>query len=124
MRVAWLVAASLLLAFGSGQAQAMSGRDLLNSCDAAMRTLKGSGADVSIAPAGQRCWNYMEAVQDMLALADESGRRLFGVCVPEDGRTEGLVRTFTKYAHAHADELNSRASVVVLYSLQTEFPCR
>src|SRR3954465_5003695 len=121
MRVACIVVASLLLALGSGKAQAMSARELRNSCDAALRTLKGSGTDLTIAPAGQRCWNYMQAVQDMVALADESGRRLLGVCVPESGRAEGLVRTFVKYAHARADELTTRATVVVLYSLQAEF---
>ena len=124
MRIAWFVAASLLLAFGSGNAQAMSAGELVNSCDAALRTRKGSGTDLTIGPAGQRCWNYMEAVQDMVALADEGGRRLLGVCVPEAGRTEGLVRAFTKYAHAHAGELKTRASVVVLYALQAEFPCK
>jgi len=124
MRIVWLVAACLLLVLGSGKAQAMSARELLSSCDAALRTMKGSGQSLSIAPAGQRCWNYMEAVQDMVALADESGRRLLGVCAPEDGRTDGLVRTFAKHAHAHTDELDSRASVVVLYALREKFPCK
>ena len=55
MRVVWLLAASLLLALGSGNAHAMSAGELLNSCDAALRTLKGSGTDLTIGPAGQRC---------------------------------------------------------------------
>lgn len=122
MRIAAVLAAALLLFVGSGSARAMSARELLSSCDAALRTMKGSGQSLSIAPAGQRCWNYMEAVQDMVALADESGRRLLGVCVPEDGRTDGLVRTFTKHAQTNTDELDSRASVVVLYALREKFP--
>jgi hypothetical protein len=123
MRVAVLAAALLLIA-GFSSARAMSARELLSSCDAALRTMKGSGANLRIAPPGQRCWNYMEAVQDMVALGDEGGRRLLGVCVPEDGRTDGLVRTFTRHAHTHADALDSRASVVVLYALREEFPCK
>jgi hypothetical protein len=124
MRVAAVLASALLLFEGSGSARAMSARELLSSCDAALRTMKGSGKNLSLAPAGQRCWNYMEAVQDMVALGDESGRRLLGVCVPEDGRTDGLVRTFTRHAHANNDELGSRASAVVLYALREKFPCK
>lgn len=124
MRVASVLAAALLLFAGSSAAQAMSARELLSSCDAALRTMKGSGTNLSIAPAGQRCWSYMEAVQDMVALGDEGGRRLLGVCVPEGGRTDGLVRTVTRHAHAHMDELDSRASAVVLYALREKFPCK
>jgi len=124
MRIAAVLAAALLLFVGSGSARAMSARELLSSCDAALRTMKGSGQSLSIAPAGQRCWNYMEAVQDMVALADESGRWLLGVCAPEEGRTAGLVRIFIKHAHANTDELDSRASVVVLYALREKFPCK
>ncbi len=123
MRVAFFAVAALLAA-GCGNAHAMTGRELLDSCDVALRTLKSSGSELSIAPAGQACWNYMEAVQDMVALADEDGHRVLNVCVPEGGRTDGLVRAFTKYAHAHADELETRASVVVLHSLWAEFRCK
>jgi len=123
MRVAVLASTFLLIA-AAGPAQAMTERELLNSCDAALRTMKGSEVHLSIAPAGQRCWNYMEAMQDMVALGDEGGHRLLGICVPEDGRTENLVRTFASYAHAHRDDLDSRSSVVVLYALQEKFPCR
>jgi Rap1a immunity proteins len=124
MRVAAVLASTFLLIAVASTAQAMSARELLSSCDAALRTLKGFGTNLSIAPAGQRCWNYMEAVQDMIALGDESGHRLLGVCVPEDGRIEGLVRAFTKYARAHADELETRASAVLLYALRDKFPCK
>jgi hypothetical protein len=124
MRLRPLIAAALLLTAGCDTAQAMSARDLLNSCDAALRTIKDSGKELSIAPAGQRCWNYMEAVQDMVALADEDGHRLLGVCVPEDGRTDGLVRAFTKHAHGHPEELETRAAIVVLHGLWAEFPCK
>jgi hypothetical protein len=124
MRIAALLASTFLLIAGSSAAHAMSARELLSSCDAALRTMKGSGTNLSIAPAGQRCWNYMEAVQDMVALGDESGHRLLGVCVPEDGRIEGLVRTFTKYARAHAGEVKTRASAVLLYALREKFPCK
>ena len=66
----------------------------------------------------------MEAVQDMIALTDEGGHRLLGVCVPEGGRTDGLVKAFTKYAHAHEDESEMRAAIVVLHGLWAEFPCK
>jgi hypothetical protein len=124
MRLLLPLAAALLLMAGAGAVQAMTGRELLNSCDAALRSMKGTGTDVSIAPGGQKCWTYMEAVQDMVALGDEGGHRLLGVCVPESGRIEGLVRTFATYAHAHRDELQSRASVVVLNGLLNKFPCK
>ena len=124
MRIGLPVAATLLLAATCGTAQAMSARDLLRSCDAALRTINGSSKRLSIAPAGQSCWNYMEAVQDVVALGDEGGHRVLNVCVPEDGRIDGLVRAFTKYAHTHPDELESRASVIVLRGLWAEFSCK
>lgn len=102
----------------------MSARELLTTCDVALGSMSGSRSDVSIAPEGRACWTYMEAVQDMVALADEGGHRLLNVCVPESGRTDGLIRAFAKYAHAHPDQLNSRSSVVVLQALWDVFPCK
>ena len=119
-------AAALLLSMSltAGSAQATTARELLPSCDAALRSLHGSGEDVSIAPAGRVCWTYMQAVQDMAALADEGGHRLLNICLPENGRTDGVLRAFTKYAHAHPRQLNSRASVVALQGLGAAFPCK
>ncbi len=124
MRAAAIVASTFVLIAAAVPAQAMTARELLNSCDAALRTVRGSGASLSIAPAGQRCWNYMEAMQDMAALGDEGGHRLLGVCLPEAGRTDALVRTFATYARAHPDELDSRASAVLLYALRHKFSCK
>lgn len=107
-----------------GTAGAATARDLLKSCDIVVRSMEGSGREVSIAAGGRACWNYMEAVQDMVALADENGHRLLNVCVPEDGRKDGLVRAFTTYAHAHPSELDNRASLVVLQALWAAFPCK
>jgi hypothetical protein len=122
MRIALLSATALILL--TAPAHAMSGRELLRTCDAALKSVSGSGENLRIAGAGRACWQYMEAVQDMIVLADENGQRLLQICPPASGRLEGLVSVFVRYARAHPDELADRASVPVLKSLSEAFPCR
>ena len=105
-------------------AHATPAQELVQSCRIALKSLSGSGSNVSIAAAGVECWNYMEAVQDMIVLADESGRHLLGVCAPEDGKIDDLLRVFTRYAAAHPQELGERASVVILEALGASYPCK
>src|SRR3954454_21815159 len=104
----------------SSPAQAVTGQDLLRQCDALERGAVVSGEVVRL-PKGQdaaACWVYMAAVQDFAAtVEEEGGPSLIGSCVPPETTRIELVRAFTKYARAHPDDLDLRASALLVPAL-------
>jgi hypothetical protein len=107
-------------------AQAVTGQQLLQQCEALERGAAISGETVRL-PKGQdaaACWFYMGAVQDMSAtVEEEGGPSLIGSCVPPETTRLELVRAFTKYARSHREDLDLRATALVIPALSAVFPC-
>ena len=108
-------------------AEAVTGQELLRQCEALERGAVVSGATVRL-PKSQdaaACWLYMAAVQDLAAtVEEEGGPSLIGSCVPAEATRIELVRAFTKYARAHREGLDLRATALVIPALSAAFPCR
>jgi hypothetical protein len=106
--------------------QAVTGQQLLRQCEALERGATVSGETVRL-PKGQdaaSCWVYMAAVQDFAAtVEEEGGPSLIGSCVPSETTRLEIVRAFTKYARAHPDDLDLRASALLVPALLRAFPC-
>ena len=51
------------------------------------------------------------------------GPSLLGSCVGQDVTRLELVRTFTRYARAHPEDLGLRATAVLIPALSQKFPC-
>ena len=46
----------------------------------------------------QRCWGFIEAVQEFSILVDQAGKTLLGACPDEDTKTVQIVKVFVDYA--------------------------
>jgi len=107
--------------------QALTGRQLLRQCEALERGAVVSGETVRL-PKGQdaaSCWVYMAAVQDFAATVEtEDGPSLIGSCVPAEATRLQLVQAFTRYARAHGDDLDVRATALIVPALARAFPCQ
>jgi len=107
--------------------QALTGRQLLRQCEALERGAVVSGETVRL-PKGQdaaSCWVYMAAVQDFAATVEtEGGPSLIGSCVPAEATRLQLVQAFTRYARAHGDDLDVRATALIVPALARAFPCQ
>ena len=107
-------------------AHAVDGKQLLRQCEALERGAVVSGETVRL-PTGAdaaECWVYMGAIQDFAAtVEDEGGPSIIGSCVgPKTTRME-LVRAFAKYARAHRQDLDLRATALIIPALIAAFPC-
>jgi hypothetical protein len=69
------------------------------------------------------CWGYMQAMQDLANLADESGKRFIGSCPPEQDTLLELIHAFRAYAASHPSELRGNTAVAVIRALQQSYPC-
>ena len=122
---AWAFGAAAALTV-TAPAQAVTGQELLQQCEALERGAVVSGETVRL-PKGQEaaaCWVYMGAVQDFAAtVEEEGGPSLIGSCVPAEATRLELVRAFTRYARAHRADLALRATALVIPALSAAFPC-
>ena len=122
----WSTSTLAVLAVTS-PAEAVTGQELLRQCEALERGAVVLGETVRL-PKSQdaaACWLYMAAVQDLAAtVEEEGGPSLIGSCVPAEATRIELVRAFTKYARAHREDLDLRATALVMPALSAAFPCR
>ena len=107
-------------------AQAVTGQQLLQQCQALERGAVVSGETVRL-PKGHdaaACWFYMAAVQDFAATVErEGGPSLLGSCVGPDVTRLQLIHAFTRYARAHPEDLDLRATALLIPALSAKFPC-
>ena len=107
-------------------ARAVTGQQLLRQCEALERGAVASGETVRL-PKSQdaaACWFYMAAIQDVSATVErDNGPSLLGSCVGQDVTRLDLVRTFTRYARAHSEDLDLRATALLIPALSERFPC-
>jgi len=117
-----LLVAAFLLGITSG-AKALTGDQLLRSCEISLRTLQTSGENVTFAPEGKTCWVYMTAVQDLLVLSRTDSERWLRACPDPESTLGQLVRVFTLYALKKPARLHERASGLVMEAMWEAFPC-
>lgn len=121
----WGVVGVILTSFAP-PARAVTGEELLRQCDALERGAVVTGETVRL-PKSQdaaSCWFYMAAVQDFAAtVEEEGGPSLIGSCVPAKATRFELVRVFTRYARNHPDDLDLRATALLIPALIRAFPC-
>jgi len=98
---------------------------LAKSCEGLEASTKGRRHKLQIpskTPA-LLCWAYMQAMQDISALADLDGRRLAGSCPPEDGTLLDMIHAYVGYARSHRHELGDNTAAAVIKALQVLYPC-
>src|SRR5262245_2893388 len=115
-----------MLACGlSSPALAMSGEELLQSCEVLARDVKTTREGKLAVPRdGEPCWFYMEAIQDVSVIGDGGRRPLIGFCAPEDTTTLQYVRIFLDHARRNPSQLHHNGALVSQYALSRAFPCR
>lgn len=69
------------------------------------------------------CLGYMQAMQDVAALANEEGRPIIGSCPPRHTTLLQMVDIFLTYARNNRAESGGNAATAVVRSLQDAFPC-
>ena len=88
----------------------------------ACRYRKGNFANKAVNV--QRCWGFIEAVQEFSVSVDQAGKTLLGACPDEDTKTVQIVKVFVDYARVHPDKLNLPAATVAYNAMADAFPCK
>jgi hypothetical protein len=98
---------------------------LAKNCEGLEPSTKGRRHKLRIAKASPAllCWGYMQAMQDISALADHDGRRIAGSCPPEDGTLLEMIHGYVGYARSHRYELGDNTAAAVIKALQVLYPC-
>jgi Rap1a immunity proteins len=121
--VSALFAVVTILLVGSN-ASATTTEQLLHSCAVVIKAAPAAkSTTVDIPAAGLPCWYYMSALQNMSALASDSGQHLLGVCPPADSTLLDFVRIFVRYAREHKSDAEENAAAAALLGLAKTFPC-
>lgn len=120
-----LVASATACTFSNKAVAIENAGDLVSSCHSLERGAKGTGRKILIpnTKAALLCWGYMQAMQDVSVLTDETGRRLLGSCPPERITLLRLIRSFSAYARSHSGKFQGNAAVAVINAFQETFPC-
>jgi hypothetical protein len=92
---------------------------LVRTSDAAGFAPQGQNRDVL---AGQ-CIGFFEAQRYAYAYRTPDGRRMFGVCFPEDTNYFSLVKRFLEYALAHPDDHQHGPGLIAWWSALEAWPC-
>jgi len=119
-----ILAITLLISLERARA-AETARDLAADCQVFGRSKIGAGRHIRIPQTKEAlsCWGFMEAMQALSVLVDESGRRIIGSCPSERTTTLDLVDAFLKYARSHQDQLEGNAAAAAINAFQDAFPC-
>ena len=120
-----LVVAALVAVSTDNAAAFQNARELAKVCRVLERGMGGKGQQIRIpnTKASLLCWGYMRAIQDLVVLTDEGGRRIIGACPPEQTTTLDLLHSFLAYGGSHPDVLEGNAAVAVITALQSAHPC-
>jgi hypothetical protein len=100
-------------------------RELAAQCQGVDVSVLRSERDAYIpgTSAASQCWGYMQAMQDLLALVDDDGKRIMGVCPNEQTSLLQMTHTFVGYAERHSSDLSNDAALIVVQALKETFPC-
>ena len=100
-------------------------QQLAKNCEVLEAGIKGRRQKLQIPKASPAllCWGYMQAMQDISALADHDGRRIAGSCPTKDGTLLEMIHAYVAYARSHQYELGDTTAAAVLKALQVLYPC-
>lgn len=125
-QTAAILFALLVVSSSSRQARAFeTAHELATQCQSISTSAAPKGNDVFIpgTKGALQCWGYMQAMQDLLVLVDDNGRRIMGVCPSEDAGLLEMTHAFVAYAGRHSADLNNDAALIVVQALKEVFPC-
>lgn len=115
---------AVFTALSFSQASAMTGNELLNTCDAFLRDLRILGNDqITYMPAGKDCWTFLDAVHELVFLYDSKGNRYLPVCVPTKVPLTQLIRVFVEHAKRNTGRLHESGGRIAVRSWNEAFPC-
>jgi hypothetical protein len=119
-----LALAGVLLPSRSAQAFETA-RELATQCKSVDASALRSERDAYIpgTSAALQCWGYMQAMQDLLVLVDDDGKRIMGVCPNEKTSLLQMTHAFVGYADQHSGDLSNDAALIVVQALKEAFPC-
>ena len=100
-------------------------QQLAKNCEVLEVATKGKRQKLQIPKASPAllCWGYMQAMQDISALAEHDGRRIAGSCPPENGTLLEMIHAYVAYARSHRYDLGDNTAAAVLKALQVLYPC-
>ena len=123
-RVAILLCAAELAVFMPQSGASAAPDELLTSCEAILKAApSGSAHTIEIPHAGERCWYYLSAMQNMSVLVDQRGQPLLGICAPPTTTLVNYVRIFVEYARLHPNAGKGNAAALAVAALNKAFPC-
>ena len=111
----------LLSAFA---AQAQSAKEMLGACEVLQRAMHREGSIVPERADMNRCWGFMEAVQEYAVLLDRNGKTLLNACPLSYTTTADIVKVFIQYARAHPEKLYQNAAAIAYDAMADAFPCK
>jgi hypothetical protein len=111
---------------------ALSGEELLRSCEVVLQSAKRVGTDKTWVPhEGSQCWYYLEAVLDMTRLVEPSECKMLPckspmlrICLPEDVSFTQIIRVYVNEAQKNPKLLHLYASGLAVAALREAFPCQ
>ena len=114
-----------LIAVAIEPAKALDAERVLSMCEGVERGMKVRGEEVTLpnTPTAYQCWGFIGAIQDVSRIESAKGRAL-GACPPPELTTIDFLRSFTKYARTHRQELHLPAGVVAVKAIASSFPCK
>jgi len=122
--IAILLCAAELAVFMPQPAVSAAPDELLTSCEAILQAAPGGGAHtIEIPHAGERCWYYLSAVQNMSVLVDQRGQPLLGICAPPTTTLLNYVRIFVEYVRLHPNAGKGNAAALAVAAFNKAFPC-
>lgn len=119
-------AAVSIVALSSSPAWAQSAGEMLHACEMLQRGMHVERGSVYIpsAPELNRCWGFIEAVQQYATLADQDEKTLLDSCRSPDTTTAEILHVFVAYAQANPEKLNLSAAAVAYNAMADAFPCK
>jgi hypothetical protein len=124
--VAALTLAQIIVLGTTKTGTAMTAKQLLESCEILLQTQVPLSDGKFLTPQeGTPCFVYMDALQDVSALAYEGQKQpLVGWCAPENSNQLQLIKIFVDYARKNPARLHESGTWVAHAALSRAFPCR
>lgn len=116
---------------GLADASAATGEEVLQSCEAVLRSATKVTRDSTWVPnEGRLCWHYIEAIWDASMLVEPDKCQTLpckyptlGICFADVTFTQ-IIRIFVKAAQDNPKLLNQNAAGVVIAAFRNAFPCK
>jgi hypothetical protein len=103
----------------------MTSNMLSAGCGIAIRTWSEQNPNPIDLLAAQSCTGYLQGAVDTFEFERVRGSQRSDqtICIPDDVKTEQVIRVFMKYSNDHPEELHKGAPPVVWEAMHQAFPC-